>query len=69
MLGKEVAEKIRHTRPDMQVLYMSGYVQPFLAAQGRLDPGVTLLDKPFTERELLDKVNSVLTSHIASHRV
>ena len=39
---------------------MSGCAQPFLASQGRLDPGVTLLDKPFTERELLDKVDAVL---------
>jgi PAS domain S-box-containing protein len=61
MLGKEVAEKIRHTRPHIRVLYMSGYAQPVLASQGRLEPNVTLLDKPFTERELLDKVHTVLT--------
>ncbi|WP_158647292.1 ATP-binding protein [Actinoplanes sp. ATCC 53533] len=60
MLGREAAEKIQRTRPDIRVLYMSGYAQPFLASQGRLDPGVTLLDKPFTERELLDKVDAVL---------
>jgi DNA-binding response OmpR family regulator len=35
----------------------------------RLDPGVTLLDKPFTERELLDKVNAVLASHATAHKV
>jgi PAS domain S-box-containing protein len=60
MLGREAAEKIQRTRPDIRVLYMSGYAQPFLASQGRLDPGVILLDKPFTERELLDKVDDVL---------
>jgi CheY-like chemotaxis protein len=61
MLGKEAAEKIRETRPDIRVLYMSGYAQPVLASQGRLDPDVTLLDKPFTERELLDKVSALLS--------
>jgi signal transduction histidine kinase/ActR/RegA family two-component response regulator len=61
MLGREVAERIRRIRPDIRVLYMSGYARPVLASQGRLDPGVTLLDKPFTERELLDKVEAVLT--------
>jgi CheY-like chemotaxis protein len=69
MLGREAAEKIHHTRPAMQVLYMSGYAQPFLASQGRLDPGVTLLDKPFTERELLEKVNAVLADQSVTQNV
>jgi PAS domain S-box-containing protein len=62
MLGKEAAEQIRLIRPAIRVLYMSGYAQPILASQGRLDPDVTLLDKPFTERDLLDKVNAVLSA-------
>ena len=66
MLGKEAAEKIRVTRPGIRVLFMSGYAQPVLASQGRLDPDVTLLDKPFTERDLLDKVNSVLARKAAA---
>jgi PAS domain S-box-containing protein len=61
MLGKEAAEKIQQTRPDIRVLYMSGYAQPILSSQGRLAPDVILLDKPFTERELLAKVNAALT--------
>jgi CheY-like chemotaxis protein len=60
VLGKEVAERMLAIKPDIEVLYMSGYAQPVLASQGRLDPNVTLLDKPFTERELLDKVHTVL---------
>jgi PAS domain S-box-containing protein len=66
MLGKEAAERIQHTRPHICVLYMSGYAQPVLASQGRLDPRVTLLDKPFTERELLDKVHTVLAVRSAA---
>jgi CheY-like chemotaxis protein len=66
MLGKEAAEKIKHTRPHIRVLYMSGYAQPVLASQGRLEPDVTLLDKPFTERDLLDKVYTVLTRQTAA---
>jgi PAS domain S-box-containing protein len=65
MLGREAAEKIQQTRPGIRVLYMSGYARPVLASQGRLDPDVTLLDKPFTERELLDKVCAVLTPQAA----
>jgi PAS domain S-box-containing protein len=61
MLGQEAAERITRARPGIRVLYMSGYAQPVLASQGRLAADVTLLDKPFTERELLDKVRTVLT--------
>jgi CheY-like chemotaxis protein len=68
MLGKEAAEKIQQDRPGIRVLYMSGYAQPILASQGRLDPDVTLLDKPFTERELLDKVNEVLALQTTARR-
>jgi len=66
MLGKEAAARIREGRPGIRVLYMSGYAQPILASQGRLDPDVILLDKPFTERELLDKVNTALTLETAA---
>jgi CheY-like chemotaxis protein len=66
MLGKEAAEKIKHTRPHIRVLYMSGYAQPVLASQGRLDANVELLDKPFTEGELLNKVHAVLAPQTAT---
>ena len=68
MLGKEAAERIRQIRPDIRVLYMSGYAQPILASQGRLGLDVTLLDKPFTERELLDKVHTALTPQTVARR-
>jgi PAS domain S-box-containing protein len=60
MLGKEVAERIRQIRPDIEVLYMSGYAQPVLASQGRLDPGVNLIEKPFSAASLIDKAGQIL---------
>ena len=42
------------------MLYMSGYAQPVLASQGTLDPGVTLVEKPFSEAALLDRIREVL---------
>jgi PAS domain S-box-containing protein len=66
MLGKEVARRISAVRPGLRVLYMSGYAQPILASQGRLDPHVTLLDKPFTETELLTKVGAVLAAQTSA---
>lgn len=56
MLGKDVAERLVAARPDTRVLYMSGYAQPVLASQGTLDPGVVLLEKPFTAEDLLRAV-------------
>jgi hypothetical protein len=66
MLGREAAEQIQQTRPEIRVLYMSGYAQPVLASEGRLDPDVALLDKPFTERELLDKVSATVAAQPAA---
>ena len=60
MLGKEVVERMRAARPQIAVLYMSGYAQPVLASEGTLAPGVTLVEKPFTEAALLAKVREVL---------
>jgi PAS domain S-box-containing protein len=60
MLGKEVAERIRQIRPDIEVLYMSGYAQPVLASQGRLDPGVHLIEKPFSAASLIEKAGQIL---------
>jgi PAS domain S-box-containing protein len=60
MLGKELATKLRALDPGIRVLYMSGYAQPVLASQGTLDPGVILVEKPFSEPALLDRVRTVL---------
>ncbi|GAA4962194.1 hybrid sensor histidine kinase/response regulator [Actinoplanes utahensis] len=56
MLGKELAERLVDARPGTPVLFMSGYAHPVLASRGTLDPGVTLLEKPFTADELLTAV-------------
>ncbi|HEU4349212.1 MAG TPA: ATP-binding protein [Actinoplanes sp.] len=60
MLGKELAERLVDRRPGTRVLYMSGYAQPVLASQGTLDPGVALLEKPFTAADLLTAVRERL---------
>ena len=60
MLGNELAPQLLEARPDLRVLYMSGFAQPALAANGKLQHGVTLLDKPFNEPTLLARVREVL---------
>jgi signal transduction histidine kinase/CheY-like chemotaxis protein len=63
MLGKEVAEKMRLIKPEIEVIFMSGYARPVLASQGRLDPGVALVEKPFSEADLLAVAGQVLNGH------
>jgi CheY-like chemotaxis protein len=65
MLGKELADKLAELRPAVRVLYMSGYAQPVLASQGTLDPGVTLVEKPFSEPALLARVRDVLDTRLS----
>jgi signal transduction histidine kinase/CheY-like chemotaxis protein len=68
MLGKEVAEKIEHVKPGIKVLYMSGYARPVLASQGRLDPGVALVEKPFSEADLLTNAGQVLNGNFHGYK-
>ena len=63
MLGKEVADRIKAIKPEVEVLYMSGYARPVLASQGRLDPGVALVEKPFSETDLLRTAGQLLNGH------
>jgi hypothetical protein len=63
MLGKEVAERMRVIKPGIEVLYMSGYARPVLASQGRLDPNMALVEKPFSEASLLTMACRVLNGH------
>jgi two-component system, cell cycle sensor histidine kinase and response regulator CckA len=60
MLGKDLAERLCGARPGTRVLYMSGYAQPVLHTHGTLDPGVALLEKPFTANDLLTAVRKRL---------
>src|SRR5581483_3424411 len=60
MLGRQVAEEIRQLRPGVRVVFMSGYAQPVLGAQGTLEEGMVLLSKPFSEPDLLGKVREAL---------
>ena len=58
--GKEVADEIRQARPNMRVLYMSGYPGEVIARRGVLEGGVSYLAKPFTIDALAAKVREVL---------
>jgi hypothetical protein len=58
--GKEVATMVTELRPEIRVLYMSGYSESVIASQGVIDQGITLLPKPFRAPDLLEHVRAVL---------
>jgi PAS domain S-box-containing protein len=60
MLGKELADSARAMYPGMRVLFMSGYAEPVLSNKGTLEPGIVLVEKPFSEATLLAQVRDVL---------
>lgn len=62
MRGSEVARRITESRPEVRVLFMSGYSEDAILHHGRLDPGVQLISKPFRREQLAHKVAEVLGS-------
>ena len=63
MLGREIAEKMLDIKPGIAVLYMSGFARTVLTSQGRLEPDMALVEKPFTQADLLAKAGEVLNGH------
>jgi PAS domain S-box-containing protein len=52
LTGPELGERAQRLRPDVPVVYMSGYTEKALLTRGRLPKGIRLLEKPFTGEEL-----------------
>jgi two-component system cell cycle sensor histidine kinase/response regulator CckA len=60
MTGRELASRLKESRPQLKVLYVSGYTADVIGREGVLDPGVAYLPKPFTPAQLSIKVREVL---------
>ncbi|WP_022681602.1 PAS domain S-box protein [Sphingobium bisphenolivorans] len=60
MSGKDLCAAARALRPDLKVLYTSGYTRDSIVHGGRLDPGVELLPKPFSFEALAERVQALL---------
>src|ERR1700682_1993880 len=62
MNGRQLAVQVTTLLPDVRVLYMSGYTENAVGLDGTLDPGINLLQKPFSLPVLKDRVREVLDS-------
>jgi two-component SAPR family response regulator len=60
MSGKELADRVRALYPHTKILFTSAYTENAIVHQGVLNPGITLLQKPFTPSALAHKVREVL---------
>ena len=63
--GEQLALQARDRRPGLKVLFTTGYARNAIAHQGRLEPGVQLITKPFTYAELAARVREVLDAREA----
>jgi CheY-like chemotaxis protein len=60
MSGRELAELARVYRPDLPVLFASGYTEDELSRDGRLEDGLVLLNKPYRRVELARRLKQVM---------
>jgi len=60
MNGKELAEALKKTRPDLKILFMSGYPREVLSQQGKIDASINLIQKPFSNDALARRIREVL---------
>ena len=61
-IQKELADRILELQPSLPVLFTTGYTRNAIVHHGRLDAGVNLLSKPYTQRALAAKIRSVIDS-------
>jgi two-component system NtrC family sensor kinase len=68
MNGRQLADEARRRRPELKVLYATGYTRNAIIHQGRLDAEVELLTKPFTAEALARKIRQILDSPSSTAR-
>ncbi len=69
MNGRELADEMRKARPDLKVMFVSGYASDAVVREGKLDAGVNLLRKPFTFAALAERLREVLGKEQRQHRI
>ncbi len=60
MNGRQLADEVKRRYPSLNVLFTTGYARNAIVHQGRLDPGVELITKPFSRTDLAHKIRMML---------
>ncbi len=61
MSGRDLADRLAPLRPDMKVLYMSGYTENAIVHHGVLETNVSFIQKPFRIKTLMEKIREIFT--------
>jgi len=64
MNGRQLAEQAKNRRPDLKVLFTTGYSRNAIVHQGRLDPGVAMIQKPITQDALAARIRDLLDAKL-----
>jgi CheY-like chemotaxis protein len=67
--GRQLADEAKRRRPKLRVLFTTGYARNAIVHDGRLDPGVQLITKPFTSDALASKLRDLLDARRPRCRV
>ena len=62
MNGRQVADAARALRPGLKVLFITGYAENAVMGNGNLEPGMTVMTKPFGMEELATKIRTLIES-------
>jgi YesN/AraC family two-component response regulator len=69
MNGPALARALSEHQPSIKILYVSGYSDNDISAHGVVDPGLVVLQKPFTQQSLSRKVRELLDSDLPAPAV
>jgi CheY-like chemotaxis protein len=61
MNGRQMADAARVTRPDLKVLFITGYAENAILGNGRLEPGMQVMTKPFVMEALASRIRELIT--------
>ena len=62
MNGRQLADAARQDRPDLKVLFITGYAESALSKDGRLGPGMQVMTKPFEMKALASRARELIAS-------
>ena len=58
--GRQLADAVRITRPELKVLFITGYAENAIISSGQLAPGMRVLTKPFVVETLANRIHEMI---------
>jgi DNA-binding response OmpR family regulator len=61
MNGRQLADQAREIRPDLKILFITGYAESVAIADGFLQPGMEMITKPFDLENLSQRIRAMIS--------